>query len=60
MKKSHKFDELSDKKCNVPGCRKMLKQRLVASKEPHKITKCYNHDLALKRAEQKEKNHKSF
>lgn len=58
MKKTHRFNELSDKQCNVPGCRKMLKERLVKSKEPHKITKCYGHDLALRRAKQKEKNGK--
>ena len=56
MKKTHRFNELSDKKCKETGCRKFLKKRLVESKEPHKITRCYAHDLVIRRAKQNEKN----
>ncbi len=56
MKKTHRFNELSDKKCKEPGCRKLLKKRLVESKEPTNITRCYAHNLVIKRAKQKEKN----
>lgn len=43
MKKTHDFRELSNKMCDVSGCNKRLKERLVESKEPHNITKCYKH-----------------
>ncbi len=56
MKKTHRFDELSGKKCKVEGCRKFLKKRLVESKEPNNIDKCFKHNLVIKRAKQKEKN----
>jgi len=42
MKKSHKFNELSDVKCK---CGKPLKARIVATKQPsnaHKCYKCYS------------------
>ncbi len=58
MKKSHKFNELSGKKCKVPGCRKFLKKRLVESKEPKNIDRCYQHDLTIRRAKQNEKNNR--
>ncbi len=50
MKKSHRFDELSDKRCS---CGKKLKKRLVESKEARKITKCYQCGLDEKRAKAK-------
>ncbi len=43
MLKSHKFNELSDKKCVAPGCGKLLKARLVAGKQPQNIRKCWKH-----------------
>jgi hypothetical protein len=40
MKKSHRHDELSDRKCKV--CGKAIKQRLVETKEkPPEL--CYRH-----------------
>lgn len=44
MKKSHKFDELSDRKCETPGCRKRIKERL---KDKNKICYgCYQKKMA--------------
>ena len=40
MKKSHKFDELSDRVCMEPGCDKHIKQRLVDTKDARR---CYYH-----------------
>ena len=45
MKKSHRFDELSDRVCDHPGCKKRLKKRLVEAREGKNITKCYGHWL---------------
>ena len=47
MIKSHKFNELSDKVCDVKGCNKKLKARLVEGREPKNITKCYGHYLVM-------------
>lgn len=55
MKKSHKFNELSKKKCVEGGCRKFLKQRLVETKKASNIDRCYKHGMVLKRAKQNEK-----
>ena len=47
MKKSHRFDELSDKVCNVDGCDHKIKERLVDGapwtglKAAHNIKKCF-------------------
>jgi hypothetical protein len=47
MKKSHHFTELSDKVCNVEGCNRKIKERLVdgapwtGKKEAHNIGKCF-------------------
>jgi predicted SprT family Zn-dependent metalloprotease len=38
MKKSHKFDELSDRVCAQPGCPKLIKARFADSE---KIEYCY-------------------
>ena len=43
MKKSHHFTVLSDVKCRVPKCKKFLKLRLVQTKQPNNINKCYEH-----------------
>lgn len=50
MKKSHKFDELSEIRC---GCGKRLKLRLVKTKAPHKIRSCYKCGLKLKKEAQR-------
>ena len=55
MKKSHKFDVLSDKQCVESKCRKLIKQRLVETKEPHKILRCYQHGMVIKRQKQNER-----
>lgn len=55
MKKSHKFNELSSKKCIEEGCRNFLKQRLVDTKQPNNITRCYAHGMIIKRSKQNEK-----
>ena len=41
MKKSHSFDKLSDKTCDVSGCKTRLKQRIVEEKPTAK--KCFKH-----------------
>ncbi|MBT7631298.1 MAG: hypothetical protein HN597_16585 [Desulfobacula sp.] len=41
MKKSHSFNELSDKVCQSPGCEKKIKQRLVLKKADFDY--CYKH-----------------
>ena len=53
MKKSHRFDELSDKVCSDRGCEKRLKKRLVESKEARNITRCYDHEKEAKREKQR-------
>jgi hypothetical protein len=40
MKKSHKFDDLSDRVCAQPGCSKKIKTRFADSE---KIEYCYLH-----------------
>jgi hypothetical protein len=44
MKKSLPFNKLSDRVCMEPGCPKRLKQRLVDTKIPRKITHCFRHE----------------
>ncbi len=58
MKKSHKFNQLSKKKCVETGCRKFLKVRLVETKQPNKINRCYKHGMILKRAKQNAKTNR--
>jgi hypothetical protein len=47
MKKSHQFDELSDRVCDVDGCNHLIKERLIdgapwtGKKEPHNAKKCF-------------------
>lgn len=43
MKKSHGHLVLSAKVCDEKSCGRQLKMRLVMSKLPHNITKCYKH-----------------
>ena len=46
MVKSHKFDEMSNRVCSKQGCRKKIKQRLVASEtvdSAGKFEMCYKH-----------------
>ncbi len=50
MKKAHNHLALSDKKCAVKPCNKLLKLRLVEAKAPHNIIRCYKHGKAHKRA----------
>ncbi len=52
MKKGYKFNQLSDRKCIESGCRKFLKLRLVETKQPNRINRCYKHGMILKRAKQ--------
>jgi hypothetical protein len=40
MKKSHRHDELSDRVCGAPGCHKLIKQRMVDTKDARL---CYQH-----------------
>ena len=47
MKKPYKFDELSDKVCNVDGCNKKIKKNLL-SRNPN-ATKCFDHHMKLVR-----------
>ncbi len=44
MRKTHSFDELSDRVCMEPGCPKRLKARLVAVKSPRNLSHCYKHE----------------
>lgn len=60
MKKSHRFDELSDKTCSRSRCRKRLKKRLVESKSARNITKCYRHYLDDKRKKQAKKDKRGW
>ena len=41
MKKTHRFDEVSDRVCLQLGCIKRLKKRLVESKD---VRFCYEHE----------------
>jgi hypothetical protein len=41
MKKTHSFDELSNRACYKPGCSKKIKKRLVESKD---AMFCYEHE----------------
>jgi len=47
MKKSHRFNELSTRVCQVNGCHKRIKARLVLKEEQDSINKkfplCYKH-----------------
>jgi len=45
MKKSHKFNEMSDKVCDVKRCKKKIKARLVETKAANNITKCFAHHV---------------
>ena len=40
MKKSHRHDQLSDRVCLAPGCPKLIKQRMVDTKDARL---CYKH-----------------
>jgi hypothetical protein len=41
VKKTHRFDELSARECLQVGCIKLIKQRLVDSKD---VRFCYEHE----------------
>ena len=50
MKKAHHYTVLSTKRCNAVVdpqtkllCGKLIKKRLVETKESHNITRCYGH-----------------
>lgn len=49
MKKSHRFNELSDKRCANPSCRRGIKKR-IAEEQPH-FDFCYrcHHKVEMKR-----------
>ena len=50
MKKALPFNVLSDTvRCSEKNCQRLLKARLVESKEPHRITKCFRHYKAARR-----------
>lgn len=40
MKKSHRHSDLSDRVCMAPGCHKLIKQRMVETKDARL---CYEH-----------------
>jgi hypothetical protein len=44
MKKTHSFDELSNRVCMEPGCDKRLKQRLVDVQAPRNSGYCFEHE----------------
>ena len=50
MKKTYKFNELSDRVCDHKGCIKFLKLRLTTSRFVRNITKCYRHHVRAERA----------
>jgi len=54
MKKSHKHTELSDKVCR--DCGKRLKKRLVETKSPKHITRCYPHGRVYRLKHQHDKD----
>ncbi len=53
MKKKRDFKVLSDKECMAHDCEKKLKLRLVETKSPHNIIRCYEHGKTHKVAVQR-------
>jgi hypothetical protein len=43
MKKPYKYNELSNIKCNRPGCKRFIKKNLVARKVNTQTLKCRRH-----------------
>jgi hypothetical protein len=50
MKKAYSFTELSDKVCDVPGCKTRLKKRLTYARFMRNIKKCYKHHVISENA----------
>lgn len=42
--------ELSDRACNVPGCEKKIKARLVEARLPHNSARCFKHYTQARRS----------
>lgn len=53
MKKKYPFTKMSTKRCSK--CNRPLKLRIVETKEPHNITRCYQCDQMEKNREKKKK-----
>jgi hypothetical protein len=50
MRKSHSFDDLSDRKCIEPNCPKFIKKRLVQDIDARR---CNKHHKAFKKRKHK-------